>query len=146
MQTIFGGFGEISNLTYKGRDYAFIEYSSTDGAQAALAGGDHMYDEETLTVEERTSAKKERKPRVKKERVEETGPNTTIYVKGLPEGTETDEIKAVFGEDTKVMNRSNRGFVFITYNSEDEMQAALDANHQWEGAELTIEERTGNRK
>lgn len=141
LTSIFEGFGEISNVTYKGRDYAFIEFTSTDAVAAAIAG-EVSYDDVALTVEERTSAP--RKGRVRKERQEETGPNTTIYVKGIPEGTDTDAITDKFGahgDIAKVTNRSNRGFVFITYADEEGMNTALGANDDWEGDELLIEER-----
>jgi RNA recognition motif-containing protein len=144
LRDIFGGFGEIAKLTYKGRDYAFVEYTSPDGMNAALAGSDGVtFDDEPLTVEERTSTARTRAPR-RQSSEEDTGPNTTIYVKGVPENTDTDAIKdkfGAFGDITKVMNRSNRGFVFISYATPDEMNSALGATHDWDGEELLVEER-----
>jgi RNA recognition motif-containing protein len=143
LRSIFGGFGEIAKLTYKGRDYAFVEYASPDGMNAALAGGEVKFGDEPLTVEERTSTPRARAPRRQASR-EDTGPNTTIYVKGVPEDTDTDAIKdkfGSFGEITKVMNRSNRGFVFVSFSTPDEMNGALSTTHDWDGEELLVEER-----
>ena len=90
----------------------------------------------------------EGKPRQKKSMAPQ-GPNTSIYVKDLPENCEDSVIESAFGgfgTITRVANKSSRGFAFVTFETPEQMNAAIGATGlDVGGNSVTIEEGRRNR-
>jgi hypothetical protein len=143
LKETFGNYGEIQKVTYRGLNYAFIDYTTQDGLDSAIAGGNIQYGEATLLVEAR-------KPKEKRDKLVNQGPNTSIYVKDVPENCEDDVIQAAFegfGTITRIANKSDRGFAFVTFETVDEMNTAIASTGlSVGGSEVTIEEERKRRR
>jgi hypothetical protein len=136
LKECFGKYGEIKKVNYRGLNYAFIHYVSKEGIDAAVAGGNITVGDAEVTVEEG-------KPRQKRSRAPR-GPNTSVYVKGLPENCDDSMIKGAFqayGTISSITNKGDRGFAFVEFETAEEMQAAIAASGlSVGGSAVTIEE------
>jgi hypothetical protein len=137
LKETFCSYGDVQKVTYRGLNYAFIDYVSKEGSDAAVAGGDIQFGEATLVVEAR-------KPKEKREAFVPQGPNTSIYVKGIPEDCTDEAVQAAFegyGTITRIFNKSDRGYAFVAFDTAEEMNAAIAATGiNVGGSEVEIEE------
>jgi RNA recognition motif-containing protein len=137
----FGKYGEITKVNYRGLNYAFVHFTDKAGVEAAVSGGNVNLGGGEVTVEEG-------KPRTKRSKAEKGQPNTSIYVKDIPENCEDDVIEtafAVYGTISRIANKSARGFAFVTFETEDEMKKAIEASGVTVGGSAVLIEE-GRRK
>jgi RNA recognition motif-containing protein len=125
-------------VEYSGRGYGFVMFETAESMQAAAAAANVTTSNgEELIVEESNGRSPKPVPT-------QTGPNTTIYVKNLPEMDDAgiSGLFDSFGTITRVANlTAARGFAFVSFETEEQMQGALAAEPPVAGENaLVIEE------
>jgi RNA recognition motif-containing protein len=127
----FGRYGEVKNVRIKthfqgeeqvSRGFGFVEFQTAEGFNAAIAAT------EPLIVDDRELFIRPSRPAQKRD---------TAFIRGIPEGTTEDDVKAAFEKYNPVSvrikffdNADSRGFGFITFDSEENQTAAVEENKE----------------
>lgn len=148
-----GSFGNVVSLQVSDdRGFAFIGFETVEEATAAVnAGAPFVGGSQTAAVEFRMSrgggAKKKKKRAPKPRRQRAAREPNSVYLKGVPAECTDEEIQQAlvnFGTCLSVVHRDGRDFAFAAFESEDGMNAAVNAGGCTVGGnDVVIEERTG---
>jgi RNA recognition motif-containing protein len=137
-------FGELASChiitTFNGRErvsrgFGFAEYKTAAGFTAASTS------KAEITVDDRVLTIRASEPRERRKR-------DTAFIRGIPEGTTEDQVKAVFAKYNPIeirivyFNKADRGkgFGFVKFATEEDQTNAVTENRtvQLNGDETTV--------
>ena len=130
----FSKYGSVEDCFNPGKGFAFVTFRTKEEAETAveeLQGKEMFGGVLSLNVskpkekpEEKTKPKKKK---TKKKKVE--CEQSRLFVKNIDKDADMDEIRKIFGAHGTCLDLYNpgKGFIFVSYSSPTEAQAAAEA-------------------
>ena len=129
----FSKFGSVEDCFNPGKGFAFVTFRTKEEAETAveeLQGKEMFGGVLSLNVSKPKEKTEEKtKPKKKKTKKKKVECESRLFVKNIDKNADMDDIRKIFGAHGTCLDLYNpgKGFIFVSYSSPTEAQAAAEA-------------------